>query len=247
MIRDFHLGIEELGAVGRNLSRPENVLAFRDGTVFASSNQGHIVRIDPDGRQWKIGALPGGQPTTMALESDEALLVNNTADGNVYRLRLDGRHEIFLDSIDGTDRRALGPDPLGETIFPDGIALDTDGNVWIAAVSHNGLMIVSPDGEMQTVFEQPVPDALSALTLAHTRGTIPMSAIAAVAGQDLRLLTSVGFGGPELKTVFMGSLAMPHLVSFPSPIPGLPLAHQKRPAAPPQPASVVDGLNGVER
>lgn len=324
-VAGFALSPGALGRVGRDLQRPENVLAFRDGTVFASSDRGHVVRIDPDGTQTRIGDIPGAAPTTMALESDEALIVNDTADGNVHRLRFDGRYETVLDTLDGeplgsanyvfrdnrdriwvavaTRRRpphdpihvvpdgcialidgedvrvvadglrwpnevrldaqeryayvsetfgqrilrfpvepdgslgepeVVGPDPLGDVALPDGIALDAAGNVWVAVVSRNGLMVIEPDGRAHTVFEQPVPEALAALGAALASGTIPREALAACAGPDLRLLTSVGFAGPELRTVVMGSLAMSSLVSFEAPVGGLPLRHQHTAAAAPR-------------
>ena len=324
-IRHFTLEVAELSRHGRGLRRPENVLGFRDGTVFASSNGGYVTRIDPDERQWQIGAIEGAEPTTMALESEDALIVNDTSDGNLHRLRFDGTYEDYLSAIDGEpigsanyvfrDRRdriwiavatrrrpphrsapiaadgyvallegrtarivadglrwpnevrldaeeryayvpetfgqrvlrypvtaaglgepePFGPDPLGETAIPDGIALGADGSVWVAILSRNGLMVIEPDGEAHTVFEQPVPAALEELKAAYEQGTVPRPLIGACGGPDLALLTSVGFAGPQLRTVVMGSLAMDRLVSFKSPVPGLPLFHQNRPYAPPMP------------
>lgn len=318
--------VDALERFGTGLSRPENVLAFRDGTVFASGNRGSLTRVAPDGAQWEIGATTGGEPTTMALDGEDALLVNDTGDGNVHRLHLDGRSELVLDSVEGRElgsanhvlkdslgrvwiavatrrrpphaevhvepdgyvvlldrgaarvvadglfwpneirldaeeryayvsettarrilrfrvgeegglsgRTVIGPDPLGEATFPDGIALDVDGNVWVATVSHNGLTIVQPDGTARQVFEQPVPAALEELRAAHRRGVIPMALVGACAGPDLRLLTSVAFGGPDLTRVFMGSLAMEELVCFDAPVAGLPLQHQRRAEPPAQP------------
>jgi gluconolactonase len=329
-LADFVLSVDSLRRWGTDLARPENVLAFRDGTVFASSNRGHVTRIGPDGRQWLIGDLPGKQPTTMALESEEALLVNNTADGCLYRLFLDGRHELVLDTIEGepigsanyvfrdsrnriwiavgarrrpphktlrvlpdgyiaileqgrarvvgdgicwpnevrldaeeehayvsetfggrvlrydvaedgtlSNKTVFGPDSLGFAALPDGIALDADGNVWVAIVSRNGLMVITADGDAHVVFEEPVEDALEQLAPAYASGEIPPALMVACAGSKLRLLTSVGFGGLDLQTVFMGSLGMSELVSFDSPVPGLPLFHQRSASAPPQPELVV--------
>ncbi len=326
----FTIGLDGIGRLGRGLSRPENVLGFRDGTVFASSNRGHITRIMPDGAQVEFGDLPGGQPTTMALESDHALIVNNTADGNLYRLRFDGVHELYLDAIDGEpigsanyvfrdgrgrlwiavatrrspphqqiivepdgyiavvdeegprivadglfwpneirfdadqrfayvpetfgrrvmrfevgddavlrNRRVWGPDPLSETSAPDGIALDADGNVWVAIISRNGLVIIDGSGDAHTVFEDPNDVALRVWLKHFDSGVIPMSAIRDCAGPRLQLPTSVGFCGQDLRTVVMGSLAMSSLLTFRSPTAGLPLAHQARPQAPPQPTVAV--------
>ena len=308
----------ELDRLGRDLARPENVLCFRDGTVLASSNQGYVSVIDPSGGQRRIPAAPGSAPTTMALESEEALIVNDTTDGKLHRLRLDGGgYEPFLEEIDGSPlgsanyvfrdtrnrywiavatrhqpphesievvadgyiaviedgrgrivadglrwpneirldareeyayvsetlgKRVLrypvlvggdlgepapvGPDPLGPGAFPDGFALDREGNVWVTIVSRNGLMVIEPDGSASTVFEQPLDEPLAELEAAFAAGSIPMATVAACAGPDIKLPTSVGFAGPELRTMVLGSLAMDQLITLPAPVPGLPLAHQ---------------------
>jgi hypothetical protein len=37
--------------------------------------------------------------------------------------------------------------------------------------------------------------------------------------------TRIAFGGPDRCTVYLGTLAMPHLLSFRAPLSGLPLRH----------------------
>lgn len=332
---DLRLRPEDLARVGRGLARPENVLAFRDGTVFTSSNQGHITRIAPDGRQWRIGRVPFDAPTTMALDDDDSLIVNNTGDGNLYRLHLDGRSELLLDTIEGrpigsanyvfldsrgrlwiavatrnvpphgpadpssasgyiavledgearvvadglawpnevrldatescayvpetmarrvlrfrvtddgglADREVHGPERLDPGILPDGIALDEEGNVWVALLSGNGVVVIRPDGSTHTLFEDRNEEALAQLAAEYDARAIQFPSILACRGPRVQTLTSIGFGGPDLKTVFMGSLLMPHLLSFASPVAGLPLRHQHRPAAPQQPESALAPLD----
>ena len=300
------------------------MLGFRDGTVFAGSDQPYITRIAPDGTQARLGSVPGGELATMALEDEQALLVSSTSDGKVYRLRMDGQHEVYLESIDGRphgranfvfrdgqrrtwvvvatathrypmreyevrddgyvilvdglgarivaeglrwpneirfdegehhayvpetfgrrivrytvgedgrllDPRPFGPDPLGERVVPDGIALDAAGNVWVASLSTNGLLVVTPDEQLHTVFEDPNQPALDAWLPQFRRGTFGVHLLRAWAGPTLQLPTSIAFAGPDLRTVVMGSLAMPQLLSFRSPVGGLPLWHQSLPAAP---------------
>ena len=323
-ILDVTLDPAELGRLGHGMSRAENVLGFRDGTVFAGSDKPFVTRIAPDGTQERVGSIPGGELATMAVESEEALLVSSTSDGNVYRLWLDGRHETYLDGIDGRphgranfvfrdtrhrtwvvvatathrypmtgyeiqddgyviliddqgarivakglcwpneirfdagERHAfvpetfgrrilkytvggdgdlldpvpIGPDPLGEEIVPDGIALDADGNVWIASLSTNGLLVVTPDGFLHTVFEDRNQAAIDAWLPEFERGRFAVPLLRAWAGPTLQLPTSIAFAGPELKTVVMGSLAMSELLTFASPVAGLPLWHQSMAAAP---------------
>jgi len=50
-------------------------------------------------------------------------------------------------------------------------------------------------------------------------------AMFACVGPTLQFPSSVTFAGPDLRTVYLGSLAMPHLVTFESPVPGLPMRH----------------------
>jgi gluconolactonase len=336
-INQLTLHPQELARVGHDLKRPENVLAFRDDTVFASSNAGYITRIAPDGRQWSIGQVPNNAPTTMALDDDESLIVNNTGDGNLYRLHLDGRSELLLNTIEGrpigsanyvfldsrkrlwiavatrnipphgpadptnangyiallengvarvvadglawpneirldatesyayvpetmaqrvvrfrvgddgslTEKQVFGPDRLDPGILPDGIALDVEGNVWVALLSGNGVIVLTPDGEAHTLFEDRNDEALARLAAEYDACAIQFPSILACRGPHVQTLTSIGFGGPDLKTVFMGSLLMPHLLSFQSPVAGLPLRHQQRPAAPPQPESDLAPLDAA--
>ena len=116
--------------------------------------------------------------------------------------------------------------------MPDGIALDAEGNVWIASLSTNGLLVVTPDGQLHTVFEDRNQAALDAWLPEFERGRFTVPLLRAWAGPTLQLPTSIAFAGPDLRTVVMGSLAMPQLLSFRSPVGGLPLWHQSLPTAP---------------
>ncbi|HLG75754.1 MAG TPA: SMP-30/gluconolactonase/LRE family protein, partial [Ktedonobacteraceae bacterium] len=148
---------------------------------------------------------------------------------HAYISESNGRRIIrFRIEHDGTlaDRESVGPDPLGETAFPDGFALDAEGNVWATIVTQNSLVIITPHGDIHTVFADPNPKAAPALLEAYGSGVMPVRLLGATAGPTIQLPTSVAFGGPDLQTVYMGSLAMPYLLSFRSPVPGLPLQHQ---------------------
>ena len=316
-IHELTIPVHSLQHIGQGLSRPENVLAFRDGTVYTSSNRGYVTHIHPDGSQSTIGSIPNGEPTSMALDADGNLLVNNTRDGKLYRLSPHGHTEVVLDTIDGqpigsinyvfqdskartwlavssrrtppfaeylvqpdgyivlidekgprivadglyfpneikldqtesyayipetlgrrvlrfrvgsdgslAEREVFGPTTLGVTALPDGLSLDANGNVWVLVVSHNSLIVISQDGQMHSVFADPNPSALPALESAYTDGAIPGRVLFNCAGPTLKLPTSIAFGGPDLQTAYIGSLGMPYLLSFRSPVPGLPLQHQ---------------------
>ncbi len=90
-------------------------------------------------------------------------------------------------------------------------------------VTRNGIMIVSEDGESRTIYEEPKLDAVDALVAALEQKTATAAHLVACAGDNLTLPTSLSFGGDDGRTVFVGSLGLPHLMTFRSPVAGLPL------------------------
>lgn len=152
-IADFRLRPGDFRPVGRELSRPECIVAERDGTLWVSDNRAALMRIDPDGTQALIGAMRGA-PNGFAMEADGSFLVANIEQGRFYRQHRDGRHEVALDTWEGA---ALGSanfayrDPQGRmwatistrtvprsnavhATIPDGFVLcRTNGNWRLAA------------------------------------------------------------------------------------------------------------------
>ncbi len=116
---DFTFAASDVGFLGEGLSRPECVLAERDGTLWCSDNRGGVTRIGRDGRQSVIGSIPG-LPNGLALEREGTLLVANIEDGRLYRLYRDGRHEIVLDRFEGQ--------PLGAVNF---VYRDFADRIWL--------------------------------------------------------------------------------------------------------------------
>ena len=57
-ISSFTLDVEALGWTAQDLQRPESVVAEPDGTLWASDGRGGVTRIDPDGGQKLLIALP---------------------------------------------------------------------------------------------------------------------------------------------------------------------------------------------
>jgi gluconolactonase len=90
-------------------------------------------------------------------------------------------------------------------------------------VSRNGLGVISEDGDLHTLYEEPKLDAVDAMVNAMEAKTATVEHFIACAGETLALPTSLAFGGVDRCTVYVGTLALPHLLSFRSPVAGLPL------------------------
>jgi gluconolactonase len=120
-------------------------------------------------------------------------------------------------------KEIFGPADLGHGALPDGFIFDGDGNVWVTIITRNGIMVVSQNGETRTIYEEPRPEAIDTLVAALEKKTATAAHLAACAGEKLTLPTSLSFGGEDGRTVFVGSLGLAHLMTFRSPVAGLPL------------------------
>lgn len=117
-IAGFRLQRSDFRPVGHDLSRPECIVAERDGTLWISDNRAALMRIDPDGRQTLVGSMRGA-PNGFAMESDGSFLVANIEEGCFYRQHRDGRHERVLDTWENK--------PLGAANFA---YRDPQGRMW---------------------------------------------------------------------------------------------------------------------
>ena len=54
-ILDFEIDKSALQYIGRDLQRPECILAERDGTLWSADSRGGIMKISPSGEQRYIG------------------------------------------------------------------------------------------------------------------------------------------------------------------------------------------------
>src|SRR3974390_1257092 len=99
-IAKFKLETDSFRSVGKNLSRPECIIAESDGTLWISDDRAAGTCLRPDGSQQLIGSM-GGAPNGLAMAADGTIYVANIGHGAFYRLHRDGRHEGFLGTLDG--------------------------------------------------------------------------------------------------------------------------------------------------
>lgn len=122
-----------------------------------------------------------------------------------------------------SDREVYGPPDLGG--IPDGFAFDAAGNLWITLILSERLVALTPDGELLTLLDDGRPDALAAFDAHWAAGTVTPEAMHACKGTLAPWMASLTFGGPDLRTVYLGSLLGTTLPCFRSPVPGLPMSH----------------------
>lgn len=330
-LRGWQVDRATIRHVGRDLQRPECVLAEPDGTLWAADARGGVMRIAPDGMQALItptakasagtdfetryvqsqGSLPNG----MAFLPNGDLIIANWGSDSVEVMTRDGQMRRLFDHIDGrplgkanfvlrdrrgriwltvttrmrpwtesinarardgyialidergvrivaegfegtnevrmdaneqwlyvvesnarrisrlrvmddgslTDREIYGP-PVLEG-FPDGFAFDAFGNLWVTLVMTDKLIAITPQGDVLTLLDDSNPEAARRLDEHYAARTLTPEIMFAAAGTLAPWMASLAFGGPDLRTVYIGSLRGSTLPSFRAPVAGLPLAH----------------------
>lgn len=180
---------------------------------------GYIVLVDEKGPRIVADGLYFTNEVRLDA-SEQYLYAAETMKNRIVRFRVQPDGSL-------TDKEGVGPDDLGIGAAVDGFTFDADGNVWVTTVLRNGVGIITPDGDYHIVFEEANEPLLATFGEKIAAGTAEPSDMVATVGKTLQLVTSVTFGGPDLRTVYIGSLAMNRLPTFRSPVAGLPMRHWK--------------------
>ncbi len=114
---------------------------------------------------------------------------------------------------------------FGHGTYPDGLAFDAEGGVWIVSVVSNRVIRVAPDGSQELVLEDADPAHVDWCEQAYLEGRLGREHLDRAAGGALRNISSLAFGGPDLRTAYLGCLLGERIAAFRSPIAGHPPAH----------------------
>jgi gluconolactonase len=124
------------------------------------------------------------------------------------------------------EREIFGPADLRGT--PDGFAFDDFGNLWITIVQTDRLIALTPEGQMLTLLDDCDPIQRDIYDQHFYAGTMTPEVMAATQGTIAPWMASLTFGGPDLRTVYLGSLRGTTIPYFRAPVAGLPMAHWNR-------------------
>jgi sugar lactone lactonase YvrE len=127
---------------------------------------------------------------------------------------------------------ALGPretvTTFGKGFFPDGLAFDSAGHAWVVSIVSNSILRVAPDGTQVPILEDSDPTHVDWVEAAYLSGTMGRPHLDKAAGRVLRNISSIAFGGPTLRTAYLGCLLDQRLPTFEVPLAGQPPTHWHR-------------------
>jgi sugar lactone lactonase YvrE len=167
---------------------------------------------------------------------EEWLYVVETTGGCISRMRVDAKGGL-------SGREIFGPSNLGKGAWPDGIAFDSYGNLWGTMVYSDKLFVLTPEGVLKILLDEGDPSKVAALEEQFFAGRVTEDVLFATGQGIAPWMASVTFGGPDLRTVYLGALKQKRIPSFRVPIPGLPMVHWHSNVSHPQ---LVGGVRNPE-
>jgi sugar lactone lactonase YvrE len=238
----------ELGGVWR-LTRDGQlspVLTQIDGQAIPPSN--YVVR-DGEGQLW-LTVSTRLQPRSLDYRSDAASGFVAVLDERGARVAADGlgftnECQISPDGrwlyVNETYGRRLSRFPIsagarlgskqvvhefGEGQFADGLAFDVEGKVWIAGVISNQLLRIDPEaGSAELILGETDADHVAWVEEAFRANGLGRPHMDTNPATKLRNLSSIAFGGPDLRTGYLGCLLGEQIARVQLPVGGVRPVH----------------------
>jgi gluconolactonase len=184
-------------------------------SVTERSSDGYIALIDERGIRIVADGFVGTNEVRLDANEEWLYVVESNAR-RISRLKV---------APDGSlsQREVYGPSDLGGV--PDGFAFDACGNLWITLVMYDRLIALTPAGDVLMLLDDGGPANAQNLDAHYYARTLTPEIMLAARGSLAPWMASLTFGGPDLRTVYLGSLMGTTIPYFRSPVAGLPLAH----------------------
>lgn len=182
----------------------------RAAAYRADVADGFIVMADARGARIVADGL-GFTNEAMVSPDGAWLHVNETFGRRLSRFRI---------AADGSLHGKEVLTTFGHGTYPDGLAFDSAGHGWITSIVSNRVLRVAPDGAVTVVLEDADPEHVERCEQAYLAGTMGRPHLDRAAGARLKNISSLAFGGPDLRTAYLGCLLGDAIAHFRVPVPG---------------------------
>jgi len=179
------------------------------------TSDGYVALVDEKGIRIVAEGFCGTNEVRLDPQEEWLYVVESTG-WHISRLRVQPDGSL-------TDREIYGPRQLDG--FPDGCAFDAFGNLWVTLIFTDQLVAITPDGEVLTLLDDSNPTTRARLFEHFKASTLTPETLGMTHGTIAPWMASLTFGGPDLHTVYVGSLRGTTIPYFRSPVAGQPMIH----------------------
>jgi sugar lactone lactonase YvrE len=202
-------------------------LVDRKGRIWLTVS----TRLMPRARDYRLDAATG---FIVLIENGSARIV---ADGLGYTnecLLSEDESQLFVNETfarrlsrfdvgaDGSLSNQTVIARFGPGTFPDGVAMDDQGDLWITSIVSNRIIRVTPGGVQTMMLEENDRQHLDETEKAFVEGWMGRRHLDGSPARHLRNISSLAFGGPDLRMAYLGCLLGDAIPVFTSPVRGLP-------------------------
>ncbi|MEO0363735.1 MAG: SMP-30/gluconolactonase/LRE family protein, partial [Pseudomonadota bacterium] len=183
----------------------------RSDDYRSSAETGFVVLIDEAGPRTIAEGL--GYANECALSADgRTLFVNET---------FARRTAAFDVAADGSLSRRRTVASYGEGVYPDGLALDVDGGLWITSIVSNRVIRVAPDGSQTIVLDDVDAATVEAAEAAWREDRLGPEHLKPAPAATLKALSNLAFAGDDRRDALLGCLHGDRIARFRAPVAGL--------------------------
>lgn len=175
-----------------------------------SCQDGFVIMVDDKGARIAADGL-GYTNECLVDPSGQWLYVNETFSRRLSRFPL---------RADGSLGNKQVVTEFGEGVYPDGLAFDADGHAWVVSIVSNSVIRVAPDGSQHLWLRDVDMTHLAWVEAAFEANEMGRPHLDNVKSQVLRNTSSLAFGGPDLRTGYLGCLLGDAIASFSMPVAG---------------------------
>jgi len=129
----------------------------------------------------------------------------------------------------------------GDGIYPDGLALDASGALIVVSIISNSVLQVTADGPRTLLLQDRDAARVAAVETAYLGGSLSRDLLDAPHAGPLKNISSIAFGGPDMRTAFLGCLLGDRIAHFETPFAGHVPPHYDYDLSPLVAAGLVDG------
>ena len=173
----------------------------------------------PRASDYRAGADSGFIAVAEPGASDATIVADNLGYTNecvvdekrscVYVNETFGRRLTRFDLHDGAQQLLSNKKTIhsfGEGSYPDGLALDEQGGLWITSIVSNRILKIEPDGASQIYFEDSNDAHLLRTEEAYRCDALGREHLDTAQSRYMQNISNVAFGGVDRKRLYLGNL-----------------------------------------
>lgn len=166
----------------------------------SDASSGFIAVAEPGSHDARIVADNLGYTNECVIdETNGKVFVNETFGRRLSRFSLSATGPVRLGSQTTLCQ-------FGAGTYPDGLALDEEGFLWVTSIISNRIMRIAPDGRVEIMFEDSVQSHLDWTESAYRSNGLGRKHLDKACSKSMKNISNLAFAGNNRSRLYLGNL-----------------------------------------